>query len=86
VNPSSAVPSARALTVAAVARRLNVCEATVYRALRRGELPYIRIGRAIRIPSAALEVVNHGSLAAPNERQARELAELDRLLDPKEST
>jgi excisionase family DNA binding protein len=48
------VPSGRAVTVAVAARRLAVCEQTVYRAVRRGELPAIRVGRAIRIPESAI--------------------------------
>jgi excisionase family DNA binding protein len=49
-----AVPSGKALTVAVVARRLDVAEKTVYRAVRRGEFPCIRVGRSIRIPESAL--------------------------------
>lgn len=45
----------RALTVAVVARRLNLSERTLYRAIRRGEIPHIRVGRSIRIPESALE-------------------------------
>jgi len=48
------VPSPRAFTVAVAARRLSVSERTIYRAVRRGDLPAIRLGRLIRIPEAAL--------------------------------
>jgi excisionase family DNA binding protein len=51
---STLVQSTRVLTVAAVAERLDVNPATVYRAVSRGELPAIRIGRTIRIPEIAL--------------------------------
>ena len=46
--------SSRTLTVAAAARRLNVAPATPYRAIGRGEIPGVRVGRATRIPEAAL--------------------------------
>jgi excisionase family DNA binding protein len=52
---STTVPTSRALTVHAAARRLNVSEKTLYRAIARGELAAIRVGRAIRIPESALD-------------------------------
>ena len=44
----------RTLTVRTASRRLNVAPATLYRAISRGEIPVVRVGRAIRIPEAAL--------------------------------
>lgn len=43
-----------ALTVAEVAAALNLGRNTVYDLIRTGDLPAIRVGRAIRIPQAAL--------------------------------
>ena len=44
------------LSVSETAEVLGVCETTVYRSVRLGRLPYIRIGRnRILIPLAALE-------------------------------
>ena len=37
------------LTVKEVARRDKTCEATVWRQIKRGELPAVRIGRLLRI-------------------------------------
>lgn len=41
------------LTVAEYARRLSVSERTVRDAIREGRLEHERIGRAVRVPSAA---------------------------------
>ena len=42
-------PNAPLLTINEAARRQNVFPRTVRRQIERGELPYYRIGRAIRI-------------------------------------
>jgi excisionase family DNA binding protein len=55
VQESKPVGTKRAVTVAVAARRLNLAPDTVYRAVARGEIPAIRVGRAIRIPESALE-------------------------------
>lgn len=41
------------LTVAETATRLKVCPQTVYTLVRKGQLPHVRCGRAIRIPDDA---------------------------------
>lgn len=41
---STTVPTNRALTVATTARRLSLSEKTIYRLVRRGELPHLRVG------------------------------------------
>ena len=41
-------------TVKEVARMLGVAEVTVRREIERGNLPHIRIGRAVRITATAL--------------------------------
>ena len=57
MEESTAVLTRRVLTVAAASRRLNVAEATIYRACRRGQLEHVRIGRAIRIPEDRLDAL-----------------------------
>lgn len=47
--------NAKYLTTKQAAQRLNVAVRTVQDLVARGELPALRIGRAIRIPVAALE-------------------------------
>lgn len=44
-----------ALTVAEAAAALHLGRNTVYDLIRHGDLPSIRIGRAIRVPQAALQ-------------------------------
>jgi excisionase family DNA binding protein len=43
------------LTVEEAAQRLGVSRALAYEAVRRGEIPHIKIGRRILVPTAALE-------------------------------
>ena len=53
----TASPTAEYLSVREVARILRVHEASIYRAVSAGRLPYVRLNAtgAIRIPAAALE-------------------------------
>lgn len=41
-------------TVAEVAAMLRVSKMTVYRMCERGEIPHVRIGRSMRIPTAGI--------------------------------
>ena len=43
------------LTVTEAAQRLSLGRATTYQLVQRGELPVVRIGRAVRIPARALD-------------------------------
>lgn len=43
------------LTVTEAARRLALGRATTYQLVRRGEIPSIRVGRAVRVPVHALD-------------------------------
>jgi excisionase family DNA binding protein len=43
------------LTPAEVAVRLGLSRSKVYRMIERGELPSLRIGRAVRVPCRAFE-------------------------------
>ena len=68
--------STEVLTCAEVAERLRISQKTVYRLVRRGELPALRFGRAIRIPVAGLEHLITGasvsvdSHSEPNSRES----------------
>jgi excisionase family DNA binding protein len=42
------------LTAREVAERLRICTATVYRLCERGELGYVRVSNAVRVPESAL--------------------------------
>lgn len=55
------------LTVAEAAAYLRVSETAIYRAVRRDEIPAIRVGSAIRIPRTALEL---DEKPAPRRRRA----------------
>ena len=56
------------LTAWQLAELLNVCEETIYRAIRRGELDVVRVGHSIRLPTSQFsgqgnrvaEVEEHG--------------------------
>jgi excisionase family DNA binding protein len=50
-----------AISVAEVAARLGLSRVSAYRAVRRGDLPSIRIGGLIRIPLAPLERLLEGT-------------------------
>jgi excisionase family DNA binding protein len=43
------------LRIDTAAERLSVSRATLYRLIRRGELPTVRIGSAVRVSTVALE-------------------------------
>ena len=61
---STAVPTSRALTVAATARRLALSEKTIRRAIARGELVAFRVGRSVRIPERTIDDLITGKDAA----------------------
>jgi excisionase family DNA binding protein len=44
-----------AWTVHEVAKLLKTSPNSIYNAIKRGEIPYVRIGKLIRIPGAALD-------------------------------
>jgi len=60
------VPKSRAITVGAAAKRLDVNPKTIYRAIARGELAAVRVGRSIRISELVLE-----RLIAPTTEETR---------------
>ena len=48
-TPTSPLLSARFVTVSEVARQLRVSNMTVYRLVKSGQLPAVRVGRGYRI-------------------------------------
>jgi excisionase family DNA binding protein len=52
------------LTVEEAARLLRIGRSAAYAAVRRGELPAVRIGRALRVPRRALDVMLAGENVA----------------------
>ena len=57
------------LTVPQVADRLSVSKKTVYRLARRGEIPVVRIGSAIRFDADMLQRFIHDQLGPAQEKQ-----------------
>lgn len=48
-------------TVEEAAARLKICRHSGYEAVRRGDIPSIKIGRRILVPVAALEAMLRGA-------------------------
>ncbi|MDP6495379.1 MAG: helix-turn-helix domain-containing protein [Dehalococcoidia bacterium] len=57
------------LTVTECARLLGISRGSAYEGIRRGEIPYISVGRRILVPRAALE----GMLAEAGDGKAKEM-------------
>lgn len=55
----------RLLTAAEVAEDLRVSTMTVYRLIRRGELPAVRVGRNYRVRAADLETYLSSQIVDP---------------------
>ncbi|MEX2287744.1 MAG: helix-turn-helix domain-containing protein [Planctomycetaceae bacterium] len=53
---------ANLLTIQATAKLLALSRSTLYNLMERGELPYVKIGRARRIPSQEIERLIRASL------------------------
>lgn len=49
----AATPADELVTMAAFARRRSISESTVRAAIRSGQLPAVKIGRAVRVPADA---------------------------------
>jgi putative molybdopterin biosynthesis protein len=52
---TSARPERRLYSFAEVADTLSLGRATIYDLVNRGELPVVRVGRAVRVPASALD-------------------------------
>ena len=50
-----AQPQRRYLTVTEVAEALRISRGLAYRAVRRGDIPCVRVGHLVRVPAAWLE-------------------------------
>lgn len=48
-------PQPLALSVSDAAKRLGIGRNSAYEAIKRGELPHLKVGRRVLIPVAALE-------------------------------
>ena len=60
------------LTVEEAAKALRIGRTAAYEAVRRGEIPSVRIGRSLRVPRHALEkLLGGGNAAAPDGRHDR---------------
>jgi excisionase family DNA binding protein len=69
--------SQRLLTAAEVAEDLRVSTMTVYRLIRRGELPAVRVGRNYRVRLADLETYLAEQIVDPSTMDLGELADAD---------
>ena len=52
-----AITSKQLLTVAQVANRLGLKEATIRRCILERRLPYVKLGRAVRIPVEVIDAL-----------------------------
>lgn len=59
------------LTVAEVADMLRVSTMTVYRLIRTGELPAVRVGRSYRVKSADLDTYLEAQVVEPEQAADR---------------
>jgi excisionase family DNA binding protein len=65
------------LTVAEVAAQLRVSTMTIYRLIRSGELPAVRVGRNYRVRADELEVYLQAQVVDPATLDLRALADED---------
>jgi excisionase family DNA binding protein len=54
-HPGMDHPTPRLLTATDVAKELQVTRSTAYRLIAEGEVPSVRIGGSVRVPSEALD-------------------------------
>jgi excisionase family DNA binding protein len=67
----------RLLTAHEVADQLRVSTMTVYRLIRRGELPAVRVGRNYRVRSRDLDAYLRAQVVDPSPVDLRALADED---------
>ncbi|MFU8839720.1 MAG: helix-turn-helix domain-containing protein [Nitriliruptoraceae bacterium] len=65
------------MTAAEVAEQLRVSTMTIYRLIRSGELPAVRVGRNYRVPVAELERYLAAQVVDPAELDLAALADDD---------
>ncbi|MCL4849623.1 MAG: helix-turn-helix domain-containing protein [Acidobacteria bacterium] len=63
----------RTLSVEEAARVMGIGRNSAYEAIRRGELPVVRLGRRLLVPQKALEVLLSGGSAAASGTQGNEV-------------
>ncbi len=61
---SSATRRRSWLSIAEVASDLGMCQMTLYRAIRAGEFPAVRIGRRLVVPARVLDDMAEAALAS----------------------
>ena len=61
--PAELPPASETTTVPAAAKRLRIGRNQAYKAVANGELPVIRIGRRLLVPTAALDRMLNGESA-----------------------
>jgi excisionase family DNA binding protein len=66
----------RLLTAHEVADQLRVSTMTIYRLIRRGELPAVRVGRNYRVRERELEAYLRAQVVDPSTVELTELGEL----------
>jgi excisionase family DNA binding protein len=69
----SVKPQGRVMTLYEVAALLRISRGSAYEAARRGEIPTIRIGRRLLVPTDALERMLAGNTAEARAKQERQL-------------
>ena len=65
----------RWLSIAEMARELGMSQMTLYRVIRAGEFPAVRIGRRLFVPAQVLDQLAESALATGREVSAAEWAE-----------
>lgn len=58
------------LTVPEVARMLRISRGAAYEAVRRGEIPTLRLGKRLLVPRVALEQLLNTPSGSPNSNEA----------------
>ena len=62
MKPIKNKPECATLSVEKAAKRLGIGRASAFRAIERGEIPSIRIGKRILVPIARLEALLRGEV------------------------
>ena len=65
MTPNAEAPGAerRWLSIAELARELGMSQMTLYRVIRAGEFPAVRIGRRLFVPAAVLDQLAESALS-----------------------
>jgi excisionase family DNA binding protein len=69
----------RLLTANEVAAQLRVSSMTIYRLIRRGELPAVRVGRNYRVRASALDAYLRAQVVDPGTVDLAQLADGEEL-------